>query len=506
MANFKFMKSRLLLLLLILSLSGNSFAQRYVVDTTFTPFFDFYPMGKDGEIYNIWESPINGKLWILGDFDFTNGVRHGGITSIDKDGSRNLNFVGGVGGSNILPINDSLLLWVSNFQLRYLKLDTTGTNIDTAFKSNYQKTVRCSDSPYPYIFEDGSILTVNSFGNFGACDIINPPDTFPHRYIIKVTPDGLWDSTFTHESNDVVQGFLPYDSNRIWVYGKTFRFMYYDSVYVHGLCRIYTDGRLDTTFKNPFQDSTSNFNQILLLQPTLSDGDVLVSGQLYLKGDTAMHTLVRLNADGSLDTNFRNFESPKDTALNQRSIVYSAVPTADGGFLVGGGFNNYQGQVVNCIAKIDSTGKVEPSAIPFHGPDSSAANGTFTYPLHYIFKIIPSKFGGYYVVGDFKLWDSLPTNPIKRLVLDKTVSLNEELRITNEEIRLYPNPTNGILNIRLSQKAQIKEIRLFDLIGKEQATKLEQNQLDLSPLSKGIYFLQLQLNNGETLSRKIIKQ
>ncbi len=74
-----------------------------------------------------------------------------------------------------------------------------------------------------------------------------------------------------------------------------------------------------------------------------------------------------------------------------------------------------------------------------------------------------------------------------------------------ERFEIFPNPTNNILNIRLSQELQIKEIGLFDLLGKEQEVRIKQNQVVLSNLPGGIYFFRLQLTNGETLIKKLIK-
>src|SRR5690606_11968969 len=83
------------------------------------------------------------------------------------------------------------------------------------------------------------------------CFIINPTDTVPGQHIIKVTPEGLWDSSFTHISIRQPTGFFPYDSNRILAYGHPWRLTQYDGKKVDGFFRIFLDGTLDTNFHSP---------------------------------------------------------------------------------------------------------------------------------------------------------------------------------------------------------------------------------------------------------------
>ncbi|HOZ89688.1 MAG: T9SS type A sorting domain-containing protein [Bacteroidia bacterium] len=76
----------------------------------------------------------------------------------------------------------------------------------------------------------------------------------------------------------------------------------------------------------------------------------------------------------------------------------------------------------------------------------------------------------------------------------------------NEPIIVYPNPTSGVINI----DADIKTIEIFNVSGQKifattNINNLYQNKLDLSHLSKGIYFAKL--DGGDFLqTTKIIIQ
>jgi hypothetical protein len=73
-----------------------------------------------------------------------------------------------------------------------------------------------------------------------------------------------------------------------------------------------------------------------------------------------------------------------------------------------------------------------------------------------------------------------------------------------EEIRLFPNPTSGTVNIEL--KANFREAFLFGCEGKKIPVILNNNQLDLSRLENGVYIVQCVDQNGNRSSHKIIKQ
>jgi len=72
-----------------------------------------------------------------------------------------------------------------------------------------------------------------------------------------------------------------------------------------------------------------------------------------------------------------------------------------------------------------------------------------------------------------------------------------------KSVRLYPNPSVGQLLID-SGGLKILKIRIFDLLGKELAT-FQTNEIDISHLSRGIYFAKIKTEFGE-LTKKIIKE
>lgn len=78
-------------------------------------------------------------------------------------------------------------------------------------------------------------------------------------------------------------------------------------------------------------------------------------------------------------------------------------------------------------------------------------------------------------------------------------------------IGLYPNPAQDQLNISIGQGKSIQSIRLYDLMGREQTIEIEQRDrnnysLHIRTIPKGIYIINIILENGKNMSKKVLKQ
>lgn len=88
------------------------------------------------------------------------------------------------------------------------------------------------------------------------------------------------------------------------------------------------------------------------------------------------------------------------------------------------------------------------------------------------------------------------------IIKDSTLGVSEE---EFNKIAVYPNPTNKYLYI--NSNVEIKEVEISDLNGRSFPNiNLENNQLNLDSLTKGIYFARITDSNGNTTIQKIIKE
>jgi len=85
----------------------------------------------------------------------------------------------------------------------------------------------------------------------------------------------------------------------------------------------------------------------------------------------------------------------------------------------------------------------------------------------------------------------------------KTIDIKEN--IPNSEINIFPNPTTGELRIT-NYGLRITDVEVFDIYGRKQkAESRKQDEIDISGLSAGIYFIKITTEQGVVV-KKVVKQ
>ncbi|MFA7445599.1 MAG: Ig-like domain-containing protein, partial [Flavobacteriaceae bacterium] len=75
--------------------------------------------------------------------------------------------------------------------------------------------------------------------------------------------------------------------------------------------------------------------------------------------------------------------------------------------------------------------------------------------------------------------------------------------ILAESIAVYPNPTNGILNI--DSTSEIVLVEVYNLVGQKTASYKNISKVDFSTLPNGVYIVKIQTQEGKSIIRKITK-
>ncbi len=103
-------------------------------------------------------------------------------------------------------------------------------------------------------------------------------------------------------------------------------------------------------------------------------------------------------------------------------------------------------------------------------------------------------FSNGFTIGSVKqLFDGiLPTKLTSNFLISAVSS------VTKDEVKIYPNPTNGIINIGCSSK--IKNVNLINADGKIINSE-STNQINISNYDAGIYFLEVQSEKGRTIKK-----
>jgi uncharacterized delta-60 repeat protein len=238
-----------------------------------------------------------------------------------------------------------------------------------------------------------------------------------HRnYVSRLMTDGSLDTSFNPGSgadntvNALAETFI--GTNRVIYVGGAFGS--FNSVSSHGLARLNNDGTVDTSFATGTgADGPVN---AIAVYPTNSiyAGKVLFGGAFTHFNGVAFNNFARLNVDGSLDTNFN-----ANLGLGANSAVHAITIQPDGRVLVGGGFTNFNGTVLNRIVRLNADGTLDTNFTANVGSGvSDTVEGIVLQPDNRIV-----------VVGQFTLDNGVTRNRITRLLpngaVDPTINFGD---------------------------------------------------------------------------------
>ncbi|MEN9323631.1 MAG: hypothetical protein RL699_1411 [Bacteroidota bacterium] len=247
--------------------------------------------------------------------------------------------------------------------------------------------------------------------------------------IARLNTDGSLDTTF-----NIGAGFISTQSTgvnalciqpdgKILVGGT---FTNYNGVDVNGLVRLYADGSLDTTFNAG--NGPNNSIKSIVTQP---DGKIFVCGNFTLFNNVVANYIVKLNGNGTVDNSFDSANSQPNTAgINCMAIQ------PDGKVIIGGNFTTYFGVTTNRIAKLNPNGTLDQnfnSGAGFNG----SVNSITCYPD-----------GEILVGGNFTTYDGGTNKYIIRLLnnglKDTTFNtVNIGLNSSVTQVKLVSNAINS---------------------------------------------------------------
>ena len=112
--------------------------------------------------------------------------------------------------------------------------------------------------------------------------------------------------------------------------------------------------------------------------------------------------------------------------------------------------------------------------------------------------------------GSWGSWNQsvMPGSLMIRPVFRNTAALTSVTNTENpsNQIKIFPNPNNGKFNVQMSKFENIK-MEIYNVFGEcidKQIFKSANEQIDLSNVSDGIYFLRMTSEQGATYSQKFI--
>ena len=100
------------------------------------------------------------------------------------------------------------------------------------------------------------------------------------------------------------------------------------------------------------------------------------------------------------------------------------------------------------------------------------------------------------------------TSAFSNLVASNASLLSIKAEFENEQVRIYPNPSNGSFNIQPGQNIRVQKVRLYNALGKEEsayiATSTASGLSIKTDVAPGLYFCHLHTREGIIIKRILI--
>lgn len=291
----------------------------------------------------------DGKILIGGHFTIYNGYAGlNGLTRLNTDGSRDAGFnVTGLTGAGITRIvvqNDGkIVVGANQFASNLLKRLNADGSLDASFA-----TLTPNQNVQALALQaDGKILVGGLFTSINSTTL---------NKMARLNTDGSIDNTFnmgTGFSGGHVYNFAVQPDGKIIVVGT---FTSYNGFSVGRIVRLNSDGTIDNAFRTNNNGGANNHLEAVCIQP---DGKILIGGQLTSFGGVTRNGLCRLNSDGTLDTSFD--VGTGCAFVRHLEYVNSG---SNSKIYVAGQFTTYNSITMNHLARINTDGSIDPTYNP----------------------------------------------------------------------------------------------------------------------------------------------
>ena len=307
--------------------------------------------GANGQVFAAVVQPSDGKTVIGGNFTGYNNnssAPNNYIARLTVNGQLDTSFVVGNGFDGAvqglaLDTNGNIIA-VGNFH-SYNNLPANGIarllpngTLDSTF--NPSGAGASSTISSVALQTNGQIIIGGDFTSYNQTNI---------NFVARLNTDGTLDTSFNPGvgPNDDVNSVAVETNGTIIIGGAFTQIDNQNTAYIAGLN---SDGTLNTGFN--VGDGVDTPINVVLVQ---TNGQVLIGGDFTVIGDLpAGPGVARLNADGSIDSNFNVGSGPDD-------LVYSMALQPDGNILVGGLFKHFNQTRRVSLARLLSNGWLDTS-------------------------------------------------------------------------------------------------------------------------------------------------
>jgi len=474
--------------------------------------------GADGEVYATLVQP-NGFIIIAGNFHSYNNTPRNRIARLKPDltldptfdpsniGFNDAVFALAFQGTNIIVGGMFTATGTGQAKKNLARMTSDGI-IDNSFTNNNFQYVGTATNGLTYV----KSLAIDSSGRILAGGVFGNVNSYPgtaKNGIVRLQSNGNLDNTFSSiliTDSGVINAIEILSDQTILIGGQYLR-LQSGPVILYKV--IPSTGALEPNFtlgKCYVSPTNLNISTMSVKDIEQKNGKLLVAGDFNSYNQTGQNNLVQISAAGVPDgPSLFNPGSSSDAAI--LSVVADPVTNR---LIIGGAFSSYSGNAANRIARLTPTGGFDGSFAIGSGFYSPAAGSTRVNCL----KITPngSAPGKILAGGNFTQFNGAQANYFTRLIQASPVvqARIKPAKNSGDEIKIYPNPSEGIFNIDFKgyggQKFDLAvHNTLGQLIYQGVVSPESTSQIDLTLFESGSYFITLQSGN-ETVNKIVLKK
>jgi uncharacterized delta-60 repeat protein len=298
---------------------------------------------------------VDGSLLIAGSATEFDGTTISGLVKLNPDGTEDASFTANLGTGFDTPVeaialqSDGKILvggqfttFDGNTRNRLVRLNSDGTE-DTQFYTNLGTGFDAQIDDVK-IQSDGKILVCGAFQAFNGNT---------RRRLIRLNADGTEDTQFYTNQGSSFSGRVL--SMALQPDGKIIacgQFITFSGRQRGRILRLNADGTEDTGFYSLGGGGAGSDVNTVSLQP---DGKAVFGGNFTsINGVARPARILRLNSDGTVDT---EFDANLTTGFN--AVVNSIAVQSDGKILVSGSFTQFNGTTRNRLVRLNADGIVD---------------------------------------------------------------------------------------------------------------------------------------------------
>ena len=298
--------------------------------------------GADGLIKKVVYRS-NNKIIIGGDFKTYNGVPVVGIAQLNIDGSIDSSFNAGGSGLNgnvntISIQSDGKMIIGGDFDAAngLSRVKLVRLNTDGSADASFTTGLGHSGTIWTSAIQSDGKIIIGGLGF--VCNNISIGSS------ARLNADGSLDTAFNPGgagANYFVYSSAVQPDGKIVLGGS---FDTYNKVPSKGVVRLNADGSLDTPYNVPELLGNATVNSSAVQK----DGKIIFGGRFSYYTTTTGWNIMRLNTDGTLDTSFHS-----GNGFN--ALLNAVVLQNDGKILAGGSFSSYNKNYIDYIARLNNS-------------------------------------------------------------------------------------------------------------------------------------------------------